>query len=71
MQGTNDPLVPLDQSQRLTDRLKSVGAEVTLDVIEGAGHGGPQFSTPEKRKMMFEFVGQTPGALKREARGSR
>jgi len=56
MQGTNDPLVPLDQSQRLYDKLKSVGAPVTLDVIEGAGHGGPQFVTVEKLKLIFEFL---------------
>jgi len=56
MQGTKDPLVPLDQSQRLYDKLKSVGADVTLDVIEGAGHGGPQFVTPEKLKLIFEFL---------------
>lgn len=56
MQGTADPLVPLDQSQRLNDKLKSVGAEVTLDVLEGAGHGGPQFITQEKLKMIMEFL---------------
>jgi len=56
MQGTHDPLVPLDQSQRLNDKLKSVGADVTLDIIEGAGHGGPQFSTKEKLKMIMEFL---------------
>ncbi len=56
MQGTKDPLVPLDQSQRLADKLKSVGADVTLDVIEGAGHGGPQFTTAEKLKLIFEYL---------------
>lgn len=56
MQGTNDPLVPLDQSERLYRKLKEVGANVTLDVLEGAGHGGPQFVTQEKIKMMFEFL---------------
>jgi acetyl esterase/lipase len=56
MQGTQDPLVPLDQSQRLADKLKAAGAEVTLDIIEGAGHGGPQFTTPEKLKLIFEFL---------------
>jgi acetyl esterase/lipase len=56
MQGTNDPLVPLDQSQRLADRLKATGADVTLDVIEGASHGGPQFTTQEKIKLMTEFL---------------
>jgi len=56
MQGTNDPLVPLDQSQRLYKKLKEVGADVTLDVIEGAGHGGPQFTTVEKLTLIFEFL---------------
>jgi acetyl esterase/lipase len=58
MQGTKDPLVPLDQSQRLADRLKAAGADVTLDVIEGAGHGGPQFTAPEKVKLMADFLGK-------------
>ena len=58
IQGTNDPLVPLDQSQRLADRMKAAGAEVTLDVIEGAGHGGPEFSTKEKIKLMTDFLGR-------------
>ncbi|MEP6671582.1 MAG: alpha/beta hydrolase [Chthoniobacter sp.] len=56
MQGTKDPLVPFDQSQRLYDKLKAAGADVTLDVIEGAGHGGPQFTTEEKLKLMFNFL---------------
>jgi dipeptidyl aminopeptidase/acylaminoacyl peptidase len=58
MQGTNDPLVPLDQSQRLNDRLKAADADVTLDVIEGAAHGGPEFSTKEKIKLMTDFLGK-------------
>ena len=58
LQGTNDPLVPLDQSQRLADKYKAVGAEVTLEVIEGAGHGGPQFTSPERIKLMADFLGK-------------
>ena len=56
MQGSKDPLVPLDQSQRLADKLKAAGADVTLDIIEGAGHGGPQFVTEEKLKLIFQFL---------------
>lgn len=55
MQGTKDPLVPLDQSQRLADKLKAAGADVTLDVIEGAGHGGPQFTAPDKLTLIVDF----------------
>jgi dipeptidyl aminopeptidase/acylaminoacyl peptidase len=61
MQGTKDPLVPLDQSQRLADKLKAVGADVTLDIIEGAGHGGAQFSTPEKLKLIVDFLAKHLG----------
>ncbi len=56
MQGTQDPLVPPDQSQRFADKLKAVGADVTLEMIEGAGHGGPQFTTADRLKMMFTFL---------------
>lgn len=55
MQGTKDPLVPADQSRRFYDKLKSVGADATLDIIEGAGHGGPQFTAPEKLKIILDF----------------
>lgn len=56
MQGTKDELVPVDQSQRFADRLKEAGATVTLDIIEGAGHGGPAFTTQEKLKLILEFL---------------
>ena len=56
MQGSNDPLVPMDQSQRLADKLKAAGAEVKLDIIEGAGHGTKEFWTTEKLKAIAEFL---------------
>jgi acetyl esterase/lipase len=56
MHGTKDPLVPLDQSTELADKMKDAGVDVTLDVIEGAGHGGPQFTAGDKPLKMFEFL---------------
>jgi dipeptidyl aminopeptidase/acylaminoacyl peptidase len=56
MQGTEDPLVPVDQSRRFADKLKEVGANVTLDIIDGAGHGGSQFVTLEKLTLIFNFL---------------
>ncbi len=56
MQGTKDPLVPLDQSQRLYNKLKEAGADVTLDVLEGAGHGSQEFWTREKVNLMIDFL---------------
>ncbi len=44
MHGDQDPLVPPNQSERLTAALKTAGVEVRYEVVEGAGHGfgGPR-----------------------------
>ena len=55
MHGDQDPLVPLQQSRALAEALKKAGVEVKLQVVEGNGHGGPGFSTPENRKLIEEF----------------
>ncbi len=55
LHGDKDPLVPLGQSQLLEKALKDAGVEVTLKVIEGAGHGGRQFSTPEANDAIEAF----------------
>jgi dipeptidyl aminopeptidase/acylaminoacyl peptidase len=36
--GDRDTLVPLDQSRRFRDRAAATGGDVTLVVVEGAGH---------------------------------
>lgn len=56
LHGTNDPLVGLNQSERLVEKMKAAGVEVTLDVIQGAGHGSADFFTPERVKAMVEFL---------------
>jgi acetyl esterase/lipase len=56
MHGTEDPLVGLEQSQRLEAKLNSVGVEVTLDIVEGAGHGGPQYFSGDRPKRLLEFL---------------
>jgi dipeptidyl aminopeptidase/acylaminoacyl peptidase len=56
LHGTKDALVPLSQSEVLAERLTAAGVEVTLEVLEGAPHGGPEFSTAEKRKLMNDFL---------------
>ena len=55
MHGDKDTLVPLIQSEVLTEALKKAGVEVTLRVIQGNGHGGPGFGTPESRKVIEDF----------------
>lgn len=56
LQGTKDPLVPADQSQRLYDKLKAAGADVTIKIFEGAGHGGPDFQKIETLTLIHHFV---------------
>lgn len=55
--GTADCNVPPKQSQLLYDALKpAIGAEkVTLTFLEGAGHGGSQFSTAANMKLVTDF----------------
>ena len=56
MHGDKDNLVPHGQSELLHAALKRVGAEVTFRTVEGAGHGGPGFNSPENRKLVDEFI---------------
>ena len=55
MHGDRDFGVPLDQSARLHARLVEAGVESTLHVVEGAGHGGPLFDSPEVREAIRVF----------------
>jgi dienelactone hydrolase len=56
MQGTKDDRVPAQQSELLAAKLKEAGADVTLEIIEGAGHDGAEFSTPQRLKMFDDFL---------------
>jgi acetyl esterase/lipase len=55
MQGDQDNLVPLRQSELLHEALKKAGVESTLYVVKGGGHGRPGFDTPEVRQTIEEF----------------
>ena len=55
MQGDKDPLVPVGQSRMLDEALKAAKVESTLVVIEGNGHGGPGFVTPENLQKIVDF----------------
>ncbi|HEY3864428.1 MAG TPA: alpha/beta hydrolase [Verrucomicrobiae bacterium] len=59
MHGDKDPLVPLEQSQLLADALEKAGVPVIFNVIPNGGHGGPGFTTPEERDMLYEFFVKT------------
>lgn len=54
--GSEDPTVPLNQSQALHASLEKANVECKLHVIEGAKHGGREFRSPEIRTMQVDFV---------------
>lgn len=53
--GSNDPLVPPNQSEILHAALQKAGLESTFKILPGAGHGGPPFDSPEVREMVEKF----------------
>lgn len=56
--GTKDNVVPSMQSAYFAEKLTAdLGLDkVSLDLLEGAGHGGPMFSSPENLKRVFAFL---------------
>ncbi len=60
MHGTRDQLVPTQQSEHFAAALKPVLGEnkVTLHLLEGAKHGGPEFETAENLARVFAFLDQ-------------
>jgi acetyl esterase/lipase len=51
--GTKDPLVPVNQSERLAAALKEAGVSCLFVPVEGAGHGG--FRSPEVPRRIRQF----------------
>lgn len=76
--GTEDPLVPLDQSTKLAQALTAVGVEVKLLVYEGQGHMFKPPVYPQYRDETLAFfrshvgwpwVGEAPAGAAKPARG--
>jgi acetyl esterase/lipase len=65
LHGDRDPLVPVHQSDLLFEALQKVRVPVIYHKIVGAGHGGPQFQSPEVRAMVLAFLDRhlKPGAV--------
>jgi acetyl esterase/lipase len=55
LHGDADKGVPLIQSQKLHEKLQAHEVPSQLVVLNGAGHGGAQFSSESSRKTMLEF----------------
>ncbi|HET6544303.1 MAG TPA: alpha/beta hydrolase [Chryseolinea sp.] len=56
--GTEDPLVPVEQSKNFYSELIKVldKDKVSMILLEGAGHGGPQFGAAENLDKVFAFL---------------
>ncbi|MCC9658653.1 alpha/beta hydrolase fold domain-containing protein [Rhodopirellula halodulae] len=54
--GTADPVVPMNQSQKLHAALETANVPSKLHLIRGAKHGGKGFSSREVREMIQSFI---------------
>ena len=52
MHGDKDTTVPFGQSELLLEALKKAGVDATFRPVNGAGHGGPEFSSQQNRKLV-------------------
>lgn len=59
--GDTDMRVGQRQSLRLVDALRAAGRDVTFVDVAGAGHGGPEFETPDMQSRVLEFLGRVLG----------
>ncbi|PQO38448.1 alpha/beta hydrolase [Blastopirellula marina] len=58
MHGSQDPGVPLEQSQKLHEQLEKTGVPSTFHIVAGAGHGGKEFQTTEVRQKILAFFNE-------------
>lgn len=48
LHGDQDPQMPINQAHELEGAYKAAGLTVDFQVVHGAAHGGPQFTTPAR-----------------------
>lgn len=56
LHGTHDCTVTPKSSMLLERELSSMGIPVELHLLQGAGHGGPEFISQETRSVVLEFL---------------
>ncbi len=56
VQGANDNTAPVKDSQHLVDLLKAAGAEASIHLVAGAGHGFDNATWPDAEKAMFDWL---------------
>lgn len=61
LHGDQDPQMPINQSHELHGAYKTLGLDVTFDVVYGAAHGGNAFFAPEELGRVVAFLRRTIG----------
>jgi acetyl esterase/lipase len=56
LHGDKDWLVPIDQSRLMLDALRKAGVKSELIAIDGVGHDGPEFESPDTRRKVLAFL---------------
>ena len=56
LHGTHDCTVTPESSVLLEKALREKGVPVSLHLLPGAGHGGPQFIAPDTRMLVLNFL---------------
>jgi dipeptidyl aminopeptidase/acylaminoacyl peptidase len=56
--GTEDELVPVDQSRRLAETLRSFGVPAELVILRGERHGFTDARNQESMKRMMDFLAE-------------
>lgn len=60
LHGSEDPVVPVDQSVALVDAVRAAGGDVELHVFDGEGHG---FRAPEAQRAEYRLIGDFLGRV--------
>ena len=54
--GDRDMQMPLEQAHELDRAYQQAKLRITLHIVEGGGHGGPDFYTPEMLNVVADFL---------------
>ena len=54
--GSDDKLIPVDQSKRLGEKLQQLGVPAEVVVLEGEGHGFTDANNQQAMRRMLDFL---------------
>jgi acetyl esterase/lipase len=58
LHGTEDKLVPIDQSKRLAEKLTKIGVPARMIALEGEGHGFTDDTNQKAMQQMLDFLSE-------------